>query len=72
MRMTPVKYVAQVKKESSKFVKTLGTHYRQFYWQGGDLTFQDEYGAILRHVATIRHRMLRTVRRGLTAVRTGG
>ncbi len=46
--MRPVKYVAQVKRESSKFVKTLGTHYHQFYWQRCDLTFQDEYRAMLR------------------------
>lgn|GEM_PF-6174448 len=31
----PVKFVEQVKRESSKFVKTLGTKYRQFYWQRG-------------------------------------
>jgi putative transposase len=31
----PVKFVEQVKRESSKFVKTIGTQYRQFYWQRG-------------------------------------
>ena len=31
----PVEFVEQVKRESSKFVKTLGTKYRDFYWQRG-------------------------------------
>ena len=31
----PPKFVEQVKKESSKFVKNLGTDYAQFYWQRG-------------------------------------
>lgn len=33
--VAPVKFVEQVKRESSKFVKTLGTHYTKFYWQRG-------------------------------------
>jgi len=31
----PPGYVEQVKKESSKFVKTLGTEYTKFFWQRG-------------------------------------
>jgi putative transposase len=31
----PVTFVEQVKRESSKFVKTLGEAYWQFYWQRG-------------------------------------
>jgi REP element-mobilizing transposase RayT len=31
----PVKFVEQVKRESSKFVKTLGADYSDFYWQRG-------------------------------------
>ncbi len=31
----PVEFVEQVKRESSKFVKTLGPKYRDFYWQRG-------------------------------------
>lgn len=31
----PVKLVEHVKRESSKFVKTLGHDYREFYWQRG-------------------------------------
>jgi REP element-mobilizing transposase RayT len=31
----PVEFVAHVKRESSKFVKTLGPEYRHFYWQRG-------------------------------------
>ena len=31
----PVDILARVKKESSKFVKTLGLKYRHFYWQNG-------------------------------------
>ncbi len=31
----PVEFVEQVKRESSKFVKTLGAPYREFYWQRG-------------------------------------
>ena len=31
----PVEFVEQVKRESSKFVKTLGPQYRNFYWQRG-------------------------------------
>ena len=29
----PVKFVEQIKRESSKFVKTLGGSYKDFYWQ---------------------------------------
>ena len=35
----PVKFVEQVKRESSKFVKTLGAQYRDFYWQRGYAMF---------------------------------
>ena len=31
----PVKFVEKVKRESSKFIKTLGTKYQNFYWQRG-------------------------------------
>ena len=31
----PVKIVEQIKRESSKFVKTLGQKYKEFYWQRG-------------------------------------
>ena len=31
----PIKFVEQVKRESSKFVKTLGPQYGDFYWQRG-------------------------------------
>lgn len=31
----PVEFVEQVKRESSKFVKTLGPSYQNFYWQRG-------------------------------------
>ena len=31
----PVRFVEQVKRESSKFVKTLGPQYTDFYWQRG-------------------------------------
>jgi len=31
----PVEFVEQVKRESSKFVKTLGDKYEKFYWQRG-------------------------------------
>ena len=33
--MAPVKFVEQAKRESSKFVKTLGSQYAKFYWQRG-------------------------------------
>ena len=33
--VAPVKFVEQVKRESSKFVKTLGSQYTKFYWQRG-------------------------------------
>ncbi len=32
---SPVKFVEQVKRESSRFVKTLGAEYEKFYWQRG-------------------------------------
>ena len=32
---TPVEFVEQIKRESSKFVKTLGPNYHNFYWQRG-------------------------------------
>ncbi|MDD5597339.1 MAG: transposase [Victivallaceae bacterium] len=31
----PVNIIGKVKKESSKFIKTLGKNYEDFYWQGG-------------------------------------
>lgn len=31
----PVEFVEQAKRESSKFVKTLGAQYKDFYWQRG-------------------------------------
>jgi REP element-mobilizing transposase RayT len=31
----PVEFVEQVKRESSKFVKTFGSRYKDFYWQRG-------------------------------------
>ncbi len=31
----PVKFVEQAKRESSKFMKTLGAKYKGFYWQRG-------------------------------------
>ena len=31
----PVKFVEQLNRESSKFVKTLGPQYKRFYWQRG-------------------------------------
>jgi putative transposase len=31
----PVAFVEQAKRESSKFVKTLGSQYEEFYWQRG-------------------------------------
>jgi putative transposase len=34
-QVTPPALVETVKKESSKFVKTLGVQYAQFYWQRG-------------------------------------
>ena len=33
--VAPVEYVEKVKRESSKFIKTLGSNYQQFYWQPG-------------------------------------
>jgi putative transposase len=35
----PVHFVEHVKRESSKFVKTLGPRYREFYWQRGYAMF---------------------------------
>ena len=34
-RHTPVEFAEKVKKDSSKFVKTLGEAYQKFYWQRG-------------------------------------
>ena len=31
----PVEFVEKVKRESSKFIKTLGAKYQNFYWQRG-------------------------------------
>ena len=31
----PVEFVEQTKRESSKFIKTLGAKYKDFYWQRG-------------------------------------
>lgn len=31
----PVEFVEQTKRESSKFIKTLGARYQDFYWQRG-------------------------------------
>jgi putative transposase len=32
---TPIEFVEQTKRESSKFVKTLGASFSDFYWQRG-------------------------------------
>ena len=51
----PVKFVEKVKRESSKFVKTLGSQYEKFYWQRGYGMFsvsprdRDEAEAYVRH-----------------------
>jgi putative transposase len=34
-KRVPVDIVAKIKKESSKFIKTLGNTYSDFYWQNG-------------------------------------
>ena len=36
---TPVEFVEKVKRESSKFVKSLGEKYKEFYWQRGYAMF---------------------------------
>ncbi len=36
---SPVEFVEQIKRESSKFVKTLGLQYQKFYWQRGYAMF---------------------------------
>ena len=33
--VAPVKFVEQIKRESSKFIKTIGPRYSTFYWQRG-------------------------------------
>jgi putative transposase len=34
-KCAPVEFVEQTKRESSKFIKTLGARYKDFYWQRG-------------------------------------
>lgn len=34
-KVHPVEMIGKVKQESSKFVKTLGSEYQNFYWQAG-------------------------------------
>ncbi len=34
-KLPPVAFVERIKRESSKFVKTLGSQYANFYWQRG-------------------------------------
>ena len=54
-KTAPVKYVEQTKRESSKFVKTLGPKYGKFYWQRGYGMFsvspkdRDEAESYVRH-----------------------
>jgi REP element-mobilizing transposase RayT len=38
-KRAPVEFVEQAKRESSKFVKTLGPRYQAFYWQRGYAMF---------------------------------
>jgi REP element-mobilizing transposase RayT len=33
--VAPIEFVGQVKRESSKWIKSLGPQYRRFYWQRG-------------------------------------
>ncbi|NLX53662.1 MAG: transposase [Planctomycetaceae bacterium] len=53
--VAPVKFVEQVKRESSKFIKTLGAPYANFYWQRGYGMFsvsprdRDEAEHYIRH-----------------------
>ncbi len=34
-KVHPVEMIGRIKQESSKFIKTLGSEYRDFYWQSG-------------------------------------
>jgi REP element-mobilizing transposase RayT len=51
----PVEFVEQAKRESSKFIKTLGAKYKDFYWQRGYAMFsvgpayRDEAEAYVRN-----------------------
>jgi putative transposase len=51
----PVEYVEQIKRTSSKFIKTIGTQYQNFYWQRGYAIFsvgpahRDEAEHYVRH-----------------------
>ena len=51
----PVRFVEQTKRESSKFVKALGSNYGKFYWQRGYGMFsvspkdRDEAECYVRH-----------------------
>ncbi len=48
----PAKFVEQAKRESSKFIKTLGNAYKDFYWQRGYGMFScrpDTAGKTLRN-----------------------
>ena len=53
----PVEFVEQLKRESSKFVKTLGAKYAEFYWQRGygmfsvGPAYRDEAESYVRHQA---------------------
>lgn len=60
----PIEFVVQSKRESSKFVKTLGRKYSEFYWQRGYGMFsgspasRDEAEAYVRNQA--EHHRVRT------------
>ena len=54
-KTAPIRFVEQAKRESSKFVKTLGPTYGKFYWQRGYGMFsvspkdRDEAESYVRH-----------------------
>lgn len=69
---SPLDFVEQVKRESSKFIKTLGPSYKQFYWQRGYGMFsvspirRDEAEAYVRNQT--EHHRTRTFQEELRAM----
>lgn len=54
-KITQMKLLEEIKKESSKWIKTKGRRYEKFYWQDGYGIFSVDYSGVERVVEYIKN-----------------
>lgn len=54
-KVAPAKLIQELKQSSSKWIKTKGHSYQNFYWQDGYGVFSVSHSQVKRVVAYIRH-----------------